>query len=65
MGPTFVDWGRDDTISLSFIKTIETSKKADTMYIHLSNKPVAFSVEVSDDVVLDIDKDNLVVGIDI
>ena len=44
---------------------ISYSKEADTLYIRLNDRKVETSDEVSDDVILDFDKDGNVVGIEI
>ncbi len=44
---------------------ISYDKATDSLYIHLADRPSVDSDEVDDDVVLDFDKDDAPVGIDV
>ncbi len=43
----------------------EGDPATDSVYIHVSAKPISYSIELTGDMILDIANDNTVVGIDI
>ena len=47
------------------ILNVERGSKSDVLYLQISNHPISHSFELSPDIIIDLDKDNGVVGIDV
>lgn len=47
------------------IHRVESDLTSDSMYLHFTDKPISHSVEMSPDIIIDLDEDNGVVGIDV
>lgn len=44
---------------------VESDLASDSMYLHFSDRPIRRSVEMSPDIIIDLDEDDTVVGIDV
>ena len=47
------------------ILNIEKGSKSDTLYLQFNHHPIAHSFELEPDIIIDLDRDNAVVGIDV